>query len=432
MKKIKELWHRLFLEERSSISLSMFRIAAALTTGFHVLPTLCHLGDNYFSTAYKALNTSFFPIPFLEWVQKSPDGLVVVFVWIFCISWFFFLIGLRSQISCIIMVLSCYYFYALNAFHVGTLSWDILLVTLFLMCITPYHGDYFSLDSLRKGDEKAYARKRPYFLQRLLQLQIAFTYFYTALYKVTAQGNWLRDNPIHYIMNYPAAGTAKYFILRDYLANQPELCYIIGISIFITEFLMLFLLFWPKTRLSAIYLGFVFQTLLLLTLDVPAIFFFLFPPQLLLFIHPQDIEIWIEQKRSFNRSAKQALLIYDGHCKFCINSVRKLKVMDLFETLKPVDFQVIKDIKLLHPELTSELTMSQLYLIETDGQLYGGYHVMRRICWTMPMLYPFIPIIYFPGMGIMGPIIYKFIAKNRYLLHGHPTCQNNACFKKSN
>jgi len=36
-------------------------------------------------------------------------------------------------------------FYALNEFHIGTLSWDILLVTLFLMCVSPYHGIIFPL-----------------------------------------------------------------------------------------------------------------------------------------------------------------------------------------------------------------------------------------------------------------------------------------------
>jgi len=206
---MKALWHRLFLEERSSISLSFFRIAVALTTGFHVLPSLCHLGDNYFATAFKTYNTGFFTVGVIELVQKSPEWLIIVFVVGFCLFWFFFLVGFLSQISCILMTLCCYYFYALNAFHVGTLSWDILLVTLFLMCVTGYHGDYFSVDCLLWTKDHAYQRKRPFFLQRLLQMQIGFTYFYTALYKITAEGNWFRDNPIYYILNYPPAGSTK-------------------------------------------------------------------------------------------------------------------------------------------------------------------------------------------------------------------------------
>ena len=111
----------------------------------------------------RLLITNFFPVSFIEWVQKSPDGLVIFFVWAFIITWFCFLIGLFSQISCILMTACCYYFYALNDFHIGTLSWDILLVTLFLMCVTPYHGDYFSVDALRRGDIDAWRRPSAFF-----------------------------------------------------------------------------------------------------------------------------------------------------------------------------------------------------------------------------------------------------------------------------
>src|SRR6185295_12179212 len=115
---------RAFLEDRPSISLSMFRIAVALTTGFHVIPTLFNLKDNYFHTALKEFNSQFFTPEFIAFIQKSSDSTVLLFVVIFYVAWFFFLIGLGSQISCIIMTMTCYYFYALNCFHVGTLSWD--------------------------------------------------------------------------------------------------------------------------------------------------------------------------------------------------------------------------------------------------------------------------------------------------------------------
>src|SRR3989338_1545073 len=222
-KSIYKFWNNLFLVERPSIMLSFFRMAVALTTACHVIPSLIHLDENYFSTAFKTLNSSFFTVEVLRFVQESPQWLILSFVWLFYISVFFFFIGLFSQLSCILMTASCYFFYALNSFHVGTLSWDILLVTLFLMCVTPYHGDYFSVDCLWKGDEEAYKRKRPYFLQRLLQMQIGFTYFYTALVKITAEGNWIYDKPIYYIMNYPPEGTTKTFILRDFLRVSPDL-----------------------------------------------------------------------------------------------------------------------------------------------------------------------------------------------------------------
>lgn len=77
---MRKFWNKLFLEERPSISLSFFRIAVALTTGFHVLPTLCHLADNYFPTAFKTYNFNFFTPGIIELVQGSANGIIVLFV----------------------------------------------------------------------------------------------------------------------------------------------------------------------------------------------------------------------------------------------------------------------------------------------------------------------------------------------------------------
>jgi len=419
----------MFLVERPSISLSLFRIAVALTTGLHVLPTFVHMGDNYFQTAFKSYNVNFFTVSFVETVQKSPEWFIVVCVWLFIFSFIFFLIGFLSQLSCIVMTGMCYYFYALNSFHVGTLSWDILLVTLFLMCLMPYHGDYFSVDSLMKGEVDAYKKKRPYFLQRLLQVQVGFTFFYTSLYKIYPEGNWIEGNPIFNIMNYPAPGTTKYFLLRDYLIDKPNLCYAIGISIIITEFLMVFLLFIRQTRISAIYLGFLFHIALILTLDVPAIFFFLFPPQLLLFINPDIIIRWIKLKRDENRLLKRGKLIYDGQCQFCINSVKRIKMMDIFDAVDYVDFHTIGEIGQVHNDLNEKQVNSQMHWINSTDELYGGFEAFRKLSFKLPMIFPLIPVLYFPGMSLAGPFLYRFIAKNRFLFHSNPRCNTNTCFK---
>ena len=411
---VNKIWNTLFLEERSSIGLSFFRIAVALTTGFHVIPSFFHLDDNYLSTAFKTLNGSFFTPQALELVQKSPDWLVIVFVGAFGLTWFCFLIGLFSQASCILMTLGCYYFYALNDFHIGTLSWDILLVTLFLMCLTPYHGDYFSVDALRRRNPQAYRRPRPFFIQRLLQLQVVSTFFYTGLYKVTAEGNWIHDNPIYYLMRYPPVGVTKNFLLKEWMGVHPAFCYGIGIFIIIMEFALPFLLFYPKTRRSAILMGFFFHIVLLLTLDVPAIFFFLFPAQLLLFIHPGKIVDWIEAKRRLNAQSPRPQIVYDAQCGFCLASVLALQVMDVFGKLDYV---------------AGPKGLSEMRLNCPDGSSCGGFFAFRSLCLMLPMLYPITLIMYFPGAGLLGPLTYRLIAKNRYLLHLSRTCKDNHCFR---
>lgn len=425
---IKRMWNNLFLVERPSISLSAFRVCVAWTVGFVMLPTFCHLGDTYLSTAFKTYNTMFFPLEFVQFVQQSPDWLVKVFVGIFCISWLAFLFGLFSQVSCIIMTLACYYFYALNQFAMATLSWDILLVTVFLMCVTNYHSDYFSLDCLLRGREDAFRRKRPYFIQRLLQVQIGFTFFYTALHKITVKGNWLDGNPIYYLMNYPRPGVVKYFILKDYLMDKPGLCYAIGIFIVIAELLLMFALFYRKTRPAAIYVGCLFHVMLILTLDVPATFFFLFPPMLLLFINPEKIIQKIDRVRSNNQKIKPLRLIYDGRCQFCRKSAQLLKIMDLFGKLTYVDLHSLEDPKALHSGLTQEKLLKELHLLNSQGNVWAGFYAFRRLGLDLPMLYIFAPLMYLPGAGIIGTLLYKWIARNRYVLQiFFSRCHNESC-----
>lgn len=411
---MKNLWNRLFLEERPAISLSLFRVVIALTTWSVVFPSLVHLEELYFRGSFRTFNPNFFPIWFIELVQKSPDGLVTVFAVLFHLSIFMLLIGLLSQISCIAVTVCCYYFYALNAFHVSTLTWDILMVTLVMMCVTGYHGDYFSLDCLLRKDERPWTRRRPFFVQRLLQMQVGFTFFYTALYKITAQGNWLTDNPLFYVIHYPPPGVTKTFLLKDFLKDMPELVYWSGIAIVIVELFLVFFLFWRRTRMSAIYLGIFFQTLLMLTLDVPATFFFLFPGLLLLFINPNDILRWVKNRQRINQSAQRPRLLYDGGCGFCQRCIRQLKKMDIFKTLDYREFQsYLGEGKSLPAGLSKDDVDKQMYLVINDKEVYSGYFVFRHICWHMPMMFPLIPIIFFPGMGVIGPIVYGFIAKNR-------------------
>ena len=418
---MKRLWNRLFLEERPAISLSLFRIIVALTVWSVVFPSLVHLEELYFHGSFREINGTFFPTWFWELVQKSPDGLVIAFAVLFHISVLTLFIGLFSQISCIAVTLCCYYFYALNAFHVSTLSWDILLVTMVMMCVTGYHGDYFSLDCLLRKDEKPWERRRPFFVQRLLQMQVGFTFFYTALYKVTAQGNWFTDNPLFYVVNYPSPGVTKTFLLKDFIGGMPNLVYWSGVSIVIIEFCIVFFLFWRPTRMAAIYCGIFFQALLFLTLDVPATFFFMFPAMLLLFINPNDILTWIQKRQRINQSSKRPTLLYDGSCGFCKRSVQTLQKMDLFCVLNYKNvYDFLDKGEKLPAELSSDDVLKRMYLVENDTDAFGGYVVFRRICWHMPMMFFLIPIIFFPGMGIIGPILYGLVAKNRKCLLKNP------------
>ncbi len=408
-----KLWRTWFLEERPSVSLALFRIALAATVGLHVFPTLFQMRDNYLQGAFREFNLSFFPIPILRWVAGSSDAAVWAMAGVFSVGWLFFLIGLLTRWSGLLMAVGCYYFYARNSLHIGTLSFDILLVTLVLALVTDYPGDSFSVDGALRMDPEPWRRKRPFFVQRLLQLQIAETYFEAGLGKCTAGGNWLSGNPYYYLMNNPPTGVMKHFPLRETLAGMPHLCHALGIALLAFEMTIPLWLFWRRTRPAAIVLAILFQTMLLFTMHVPTIFFFLFPPQALLFLDPEIVVGFIERRRARNASRPQDRLLYDGGCSFCRGSVRSLGALDPTGRVALVDFREL-DLKGISPRLTRDACMRRIQFVERDGRLSEGFDAFRRLSLKLPLLRPLAPLLYIPGMRLVGVPAYDFIARHRF------------------
>ena len=422
-----QVWHRLFLERRPSLSLGLFRLVVAFTVGCHIAPSLLHLEDNYLSTAFKTKNLSFFPLSILRLVEGSPDGVVWAFVGLFTLSLTTFALGFFSQLSCILMTLACYYFYALNSYHIGTLSFDILLVTLSLMCATAYPGDFLSIDSLRRGKPSPHKHKRPFFIQRLLQWQLVWTFWYTALHKITAGGNWFTGNPYHALMNYPSIGVVRNFPLRSWLAHQPNVCYWLGASLITFEFSIPLLWIIPRTRTVGICFGIAFQLMLWGTLHVPTIFLFLFPPMMLLFIPPETVVHWIERRQETHAAEGRAVLVYDGRCGLCLESVKRLRALDLFGWIDPLDFHRQPDLAKLNPLLTPQRCRSEMILLESNGRISGGFLAFVRLTRKLPLLWWLVPAVHLPGASFVGTKAYRWIATHRHLLHRNPTCEMNHC-----
>ena len=388
------------MEERPSIGLALFRPVLAWTVGAHVIPSLLWLQDNYFSTAFKEMNGSFFPLPILLAVQAGPEWLIRGMAVLFCVFTVSFGLGLFTQASAIAMTLGCYYFYALNSLHIGTLSYDILLVTLSLACVTGYMGDSFSLDQLLRGDPGGYASRRPFFIQRLLQIQLAGTFWGTALGKFSAGGNWITGNPYFALMHYPPEGVVRPFLGREWLSAHPQVCYTLGITLICFEFLLPILCWVPRTRPFGIVLGIAFQLMLWLTLHVPTIFLFLFPALMLLFIPPEAWLRLIERARARQAQAGRALLVYDGGCGFCQESVKRVQALDLFGYL----------------DLRDGGALEEMILIEPSGRLSGGFNAFRRMTVRLPLLMGAAPFVHLPGAAWLGTHVYRWVASHRYLI----------------
>jgi hypothetical protein len=52
-----------------------------------------------------------------------------------------------------------------------------------------------------------------------------------------------------------------------------------------------------------------------------------------------------------------------------------------------------------------------------------GFFAFRRILWESPLMWPLIPLFYFPGAGIVGPRVYAWVARNRRRFG----CESDVC-----
>jgi predicted DCC family thiol-disulfide oxidoreductase YuxK len=174
-------------------------------------------------------------------------------------------------------------------------------------------------------------------------------------------------------------------------------------------------------------LGIAFQLMLWATLHVPTIFLFLFPSLMLLFIRPERIVGWIEQRQAHQAVRGRGILLYDGQCGFCLESVKRLRILDVFGWVDPLNFHAQPDLAALHPALTPQRCRSEMILLEPDGRLSGGFHAFRQLSRRLPLLWPVAPLAHLPGAAWVGTRLYRWVAAHCDLWHRHPTCTSNRC-----
>jgi hypothetical protein len=58
-----------------------------------------------------------------------------------------------------------------------------------------------------------------------------------------------------------------------------------------------------------------------------------------------------------------------------------------------------------------------MYVLDFHGSTYRGFFGFRRLMWSSPLTWLFLPLFYFPGAGRVGPRVYAWIARNRSHLH---------------
>ena len=120
------------------------------------------------------------------------------------------------------------------------------------------------------------------------------------------------------------------------------------------------------------------------------------------------------------------VVIYDGHCNFCRSQINTLHRFDCcghrLAYLSLHDPRTSRR----YPDLTHEMLMEQMYVIDRQGQRHEGSNAVRYLTRRLPTLWIAAPLLHLPGSASLWRWMYQQVAKRRYKLAGK-SCDGDSC-----
>jgi predicted DCC family thiol-disulfide oxidoreductase YuxK len=118
----------------------------------------------------------------------------------------------------------------------------------------------------------------------------------------------------------------------------------------------------------------------------------------------------------------QPVLVYDGHCRFCINQANRLAAW----TGGRLKLESFHDPGILQRYgLTKEECEKAVQLVDELGRIYPGAEAAAQALNLNPKLAWLRAFYYVPGLRQLADAVYAWVSKNRFRLSG--SCTDGAC-----
>jgi predicted DCC family thiol-disulfide oxidoreductase YuxK len=286
----------------------------------------------------------------------------------------------------------------------------ILASLLFIMCVAPI-GRAMSLDRVRAVRaaklENLEAALPPYSspwagaCTRLMQIQMAVLFFYSAISKLRGD-DWWSGDAVWIVFT-----TGEHYnpLVLNVLASQYWLVNVATYGTILIEIAYPFLIWQRPTRpyllAAAIFLHLQFAILM-------GLFYFSFVMVMgqMSFVRPE----WLTRLgQAWKRKMGEMEMIYDGKCGYCVRSMAWFLAFDGLQQISVRDFRS-------HPSpVVSDAKMEKaLHLVLPDGRALPGFEAYRYCVLRVPGLWWQVPFFYIPVFSrLFGHPIYQWIAANR-------------------
>ena len=294
----------------------------------------------------------------------------------------------------------------------------ILACLLFILCLAPI-GYALSLDRVRvvraaklKNLETVlppYSSPWAGACTRLMQIQMAVLFFFSAISKLRGDDWWSGDA----VWIVFTTGEHYNRVVLDVLASNYWLVNVATYSTILIELAYPFLIWQRQTRpyllAAAIFLHLQFGLLM-------GLFYFSFVMILghMSFVRPE----WLARLGSaWKQRMGEMEMIYDGKCGFCVRSMASFLAFDGLGQIKMRDFRANPS-----PVVSDAQMEKALYLTLPDGRALPGFEAYRYVVPRVPGLWWQVPFFYVPVLSrLFGRPIYNWIAANRSRLSSKRT-----------
>lgn len=285
----------------------------------------------------------------------------------------------------------------------------ILACLLIILCVAPI-GRALSLDRVRavravkqltlEGVLPPYTSPWAGACIRLMQIQMAVVFFYSAIAKF---GNeWWNGDAMWTVFTQ-----TEYYhpLLLGLLARQYWLVNIATYATVLIEISFPFLIWQQRTRpyllAGAILLHLAFAIFM-------GLFYFSFVMIMghMSFVRPE----WLARlAEAWKRRIGDMEMIYDGRCGFCVRSMAWFLSFDGLGQIKIRDFRSNPS-----PVISDAQVEKALYLVLPDGRALPGFEAYRYVVLRVPGLWWLVPLFYIPVLSrLIGRPAYNWIAANR-------------------
>jgi predicted DCC family thiol-disulfide oxidoreductase YuxK len=120
------------------------------------------------------------------------------------------------------------------------------------------------------------------------------------------------------------------------------------------------------------------------------------------------------------------VVVFDGNCRICRRQISRLAWWDCQGKLAYMSLHD-PEVPDRYPDLTHEMLMRDMYLIDQRGRRYRGAEVLRYLSRRLRRLWWIAPLLHIPGSMPVWQWLYRQVADRRYRWGAIEECREGSC-----